>query len=253
MGWLFWKKGDVVQAVGISPAKGGRVRQAIETAKDTLVSRNVRAFEQQREAILNAEKIAKMINNQVFSMKQFSSQVAEWTLAMKKTLDHVSKQSVLIEELETKFSDYKNTLDEMQRLYSYQVPAGGVPSRQIDFQKGEKSKLLAQAREAISKINAELKSVKEDVDDLRSVAVNLSKSTMPEGSRGAGGLPMLNSLAVGLTQRANELMEAAKNIQSSNKQIVVAYGELTERLSEASEQLKVKIDQSEENLIRTGP
>ena len=253
MGWLFWKKGDVVQAVGISPAKGGRVRQAIETAKETLVSKNVRAFEQQRESIADAEKIAKMINNQLFSMKQFSDQVAEWTLAMKKTLDHVSKQSVLIEELEAKFGEYNRALDEMQRLYSYQVPAGSVQEKQIQFQKGEKSKLVAQAREAMSRINAELKSVKADVDDLQAVAVNLTKSKMPEGSRGAGSIPLFTRMAVDLSANAAKLSSAAEQLLKTNTQVLSAYMELTGRLGEASEQLRVKIDLSEANLIKTGP
>ncbi len=253
MGWLWWRTGDQVEFVGVSPKKGFAFSKAIDTAKEVLVTKNVAVFGQQRDQIVEAEKISKMINNQLFSMKQFSNQVAEWTTAVKKTLDHVTKQSALVEELEGKFSEYQRLLGELQRLSGYDVPEGSVPSRQVEFQKGEKSKLLAQAREAISKINAQLKEIKEEVDAIHQGAGNLLKSKMPEGYRGAGGIPMMNSIPDDIVRNCNSMIQVAENMIRNNVQLGRSYAELIGKLQEASEDLRVQIDASEQNLVRTGP
>lgn len=252
MGWLWWKTGEKVEFVGVSPKKGYQFRKSIETAKDVLVNRNVAVFGQQRAQLVEADKIAKMINNQLFSMKQFSNQVAEWTTAVKKTLDHVTRQAVLVEELQGKFAEYQSTLGDLQRLQGYDVSAE-VPARQVEFQKGEKSKLLNQAREAISKINSELKEIKEDVDAVCQGAGNLLRSRMPEGNRGGGGIPMMSSIPDDIVRNCNAMSTLAENMVRTNVQLSKAYSDLVNQLQEASENLRVEIDASELNLVRLSP
>ncbi|MBW2970070.1 hypothetical protein KY309_02600 [Candidatus Woesearchaeota archaeon] len=240
--WPPWKILTREKVEGISPKTGSAMSKSIRTAKNILLYDGKRVFEKQREQIADAEKIAKTINNQLFSMKQFSSQIAEWTDAVKSTLDHVAEQKILVDEMQTKFSEYKDAVEDLRKIKQGLVKTE-APAPYVEREKRDR---MAQALEAISRINAELKKLQDEVTLLHEKAKNLLSSK-------TGPFRMLDSLCDGLVKTSDKMGDSAGAIYDLNKRMVSAFDMLISQFGDESAELFEQINKAELEYIKLKP